>query len=102
MLGDLKGERLDDGILARVSAPAVPVDGRARPAGHGAARRCPRYMTAGAAGMDLLADLDAALALAPGERALVPTGIAIALPAGLRGAGAAAQRARAARTASRC
>ena len=42
----------------------------------------PRYMTAGAAGMDLLADLDGDLVLQPGERGLVPTGLAIALPAG--------------------
>lgn len=40
----------------------------------------PRYATAGAAGMDLPACLDEPLTLAPGQRALVPTGIAIALP----------------------
>jgi dUTP pyrophosphatase len=45
----------------------------------------PRYMSEGAAGMDLLADVDADLVLAPGERGLVPTGIAIALPAGFEG-----------------
>jgi dUTP pyrophosphatase len=38
----------------------------------------PSYATAGAAGMDLRSS--AALTLKPGERALVPTGIAIALP----------------------
>ena len=38
----------------------------------------------------------ASCVLAPGERALVPTGFAIELPRGLRGAGAPAQRARAA------
>lgn len=42
----------------------------------------PRYMTAHAAGMDLLADIPADLVLSPGERVLVPTGIAIALPDG--------------------
>ena len=42
----------------------------------------PAYMTEGAAGMDLCADLDGAIELAPLERALVPTGIAIALPIG--------------------
>lgn len=44
----------------------------------------PRYETEGAAGMDLLAALDEAepLTLAPGARALVPTGLAIALPTG--------------------
>ena len=40
----------------------------------------PRYATAGAAGMDLTACLDEPLTLSPGQRALVPTGIAIALP----------------------
>ena len=41
----------------------------------------PRYATAGAAGMDLSACLmEETLVLEPGQRALVPTGIAIALP----------------------
>jgi dUTP diphosphatase len=42
----------------------------------------PAYMTDGAAGMDLCADLDADLTLAPLHRALIDTGIAIALPTG--------------------
>ena len=42
----------------------------------------PQYMTPGAAGLDLLADLNEPLELAPGMRALVPTGIAVELPAG--------------------
>lgn len=42
----------------------------------------PEYMTEGAAGMDLYADIDGTLELAPMARALIPTGIAIALPAG--------------------
>lgn len=42
----------------------------------------PRYMTPHAAGMDLFAALEEDLVLACGERALVPTGIAIALPEG--------------------
>lgn len=40
----------------------------------------PRYASAGAAAMDLHACLDAAVTLQPGERTLIPTGIAIALP----------------------
>jgi len=40
----------------------------------------PRYMSEHAAGLDLAADLDDVLELAPGARALVPTGIAVALP----------------------
>ncbi len=39
-------------------------------------------MSPDASGLDLLADIDRELGLRPGERALVPTGIAIALPAG--------------------
>ncbi|MEM6681745.1 MAG: dUTP diphosphatase [Pseudomonadota bacterium] len=43
----------------------------------------PRYETAGSAGMDLRAAIDADVVLRPGQRTLVPTGIALALPAGL-------------------
>ena len=42
----------------------------------------PRYMTAGAAGVDLYAAVEQDLAIAPGGWALIPTGIAIALPEG--------------------
>lgn len=42
----------------------------------------PAYATSGSAGMDLHAALEMPLVLSPGERALVPTGISIALPAG--------------------
>ncbi|MGE0231527.1 MAG: dUTP diphosphatase [Flavobacteriaceae bacterium] len=42
----------------------------------------PAYESAGAAGMDLRAAIDAPLTLRPGERTLLPTGVAIALPAG--------------------
>jgi len=47
----------------------------------------PAYQTEHAAGLDLLAAVgeQAPLTLAPGERALVPTGLAIALPAGFEG-----------------
>jgi dUTP pyrophosphatase len=49
---------------------------------HGADLPLPSYATEGAAGMDLLAAVAAPLTLAPGERRLVPTGLAIALPPG--------------------
>ena len=49
---------------------------------HGAGLPLPRWQTDGAAGADLHAAVDVPLVLAPGERALVPTGIALALPAG--------------------
>jgi dUTP pyrophosphatase len=45
----------------------------------------PQYMTEGAAGLDLAAALDAPLTIAPGERALVPTGLAMAIPPGFEG-----------------
>lgn len=40
----------------------------------------PHFATAGAAAMDLCACIDAPITLAPSQRALLPTGIAIALP----------------------
>ena len=49
---------------------------------HGEDLPLPAYATSGSAGMDLLAAVGEALELAPGERALVPTGLAIALPQG--------------------
>jgi dUTP pyrophosphatase len=42
----------------------------------------PAYMTEGSAGVDLSADIGSELVLAPMARALIPTGIAIALPPG--------------------
>jgi dUTP pyrophosphatase len=42
----------------------------------------PVYMTEGSAGMDLCADVESELRLAPLQRALIPTGVAIALPPG--------------------
>jgi dUTP pyrophosphatase len=51
---------------------------------HGADLPLPEYQSAQAAGLDLFAAVpaDAPLLIAPGGRANVPTGIAIALPAG--------------------
>jgi dUTP pyrophosphatase len=43
----------------------------------------PSYATAGSAGLDLRADLP--VRLAPGERALVPTGLCLAIPDGFEG-----------------
>jgi dUTP pyrophosphatase len=42
----------------------------------------PSYQTEGAAGMDLLAAIEAPVTLAPLERALVSTGLVLALPQG--------------------
>lgn len=54
---------------------------------HGRGLEGPRQQTAGAAGLDLLAALPPSgdLVLAPGARAAVPTGIAIAIPLGYEG-----------------
>ena len=51
---------------------------------HGADLPLPAYQTADAAGLDLLAAVpaDAPVTLAPGARALIPTGLALALPPG--------------------
>ena len=49
---------------------------------HGKDLPLPAYQSELAAGMDLLAAVAEPVTLAPGKRALVPTGIAIALPPG--------------------
>ena len=49
---------------------------------HGQDLPLPSYATADSAGMDLLAAVSEEVTLAPGERKLIPTGLAIALPAG--------------------
>lgn len=49
---------------------------------HGEGLDLPSYETAGAAGMDLRAAVGEPVTLASGERLLVPTGLAIELPAG--------------------
>lgn len=54
---------------------------------HGADLPLPAYQSALAAGLDLLAAVaaDAPVAIAPGGRAMIPTGVAIALPPGSEG-----------------
>lgn len=49
---------------------------------HGRDLPLPAYQSILAAGLDLLAAVDGTITLAPGARALVPTGLAMALPAG--------------------
>ena len=49
---------------------------------HGADLPLPAYATADSAGMDLLAAVEDDVTLYPGERRLIPTGLAIALPPG--------------------
>ncbi len=54
---------------------------------HGADLPLPQYQSELAAGLDLLAAVaaDAPVEIAPGKRAMIPTGIAIALPRGTEG-----------------
>ncbi|MGE0256386.1 MAG: dUTP diphosphatase [Alphaproteobacteria bacterium] len=52
---------------------------------HAADLPLPAYATDAAAGMDLLAAVAAPQSIAPGARALVPTGLTIALPEGYEG-----------------
>jgi dUTP pyrophosphatase len=54
---------------------------------HGADLPLPQYQSADAAGLDLFAAVPAesAVVIPPGGRALIPTGIAIALPQGYEG-----------------
>lgn len=53
---------------------------------HAADLPLPAYQSAGAAGLDLLAAVGAdGLAIAPGTSAMVPTGIAVAIPQGFEG-----------------
>ncbi len=57
-------------LFRRVGPVAVPI---------------PSYQTAGASGLDLAAAIDQPVVLAPGERALVPTGLAVSIPDGFEG-----------------
>jgi dUTP diphosphatase len=53
---------------------------------HGQGLPAPSYQTENAAGLDLAAAVESAgILIAPGKRALIPTGIAIELPAGYEG-----------------
>lgn len=45
----------------------------------------PNYMTEHAAGMDLCTVIETPIVLAPGERTLLPTGLAMEIPAGFEG-----------------
>ena len=52
---------------------------------HGEGLELPSYATSGSAGCDLRAAVEGPLVLLPGSRALVPTGIAVAIPPGHEG-----------------
>jgi dUTP pyrophosphatase len=59
---------------------SIPIRVRRLP--HGDGLELPAYASQGAAGMDLLAAIAEPVTLAPNARALIPTGLAIALPPG--------------------
>ncbi len=65
--------------MSLVGAPRVQVQ-RLRPDAI-----LPRYMTEGAAGMDLCAAIDGAVTVMPGERVAISTGLALAIPVGFEG-----------------
>jgi dUTP pyrophosphatase len=52
---------------------------------HGEGLELPSYATPGSAGCDLRAAIAETLTLLPGGRALLPTGIAVAIPSGFEG-----------------
>ena len=72
-IADIDLPETDAPSSVRISVQRLP---------HNADLPLPAYETEQSAGMDLAAAIDEALTLAPGQRALVPTGLAIALPAG--------------------
>lgn len=68
-----------------MTAATVPVTVPVTRLPHGRDLPLPAYATADAAGLDLLAAVADPVVLAPGARALVPTGLALALPPGWEG-----------------
>jgi dUTP pyrophosphatase len=59
---------------------SIPIQIRRLP--HADGLPLPSYATVGAAGMDLAAAIQETVTIQPGERRLIPTGLAIALPIG--------------------
>ena len=49
---------------------------------HGVGLPLPKYSTKQSSGMDLVAAIDTSVEIAPKERKLIPTGVAVALPTG--------------------
>ena len=96
--GEIRGEA----GASRLTSPAAPAKHRAMSGPsetvvgpvvgivrltHAAGLALPAYASPGAAGMDLRAALpdDAPLTLAPGARAMVPTGLVLEIPEGFEG-----------------
>jgi len=68
-----------------VSGPRVKIQVKRLREDSGEPIPLPRYMTEHSAGMDLFADVESEVVLQPGERRLIPTGIALAIPPGYEG-----------------
>ncbi len=62
-----------------MTQPSVPI----KRLPHGMDLPLPTYATEGSAGLDLMAAIDSDIHLQPGERKLIPSGIAISLPPGV-------------------
>ena len=65
--------------------PCVTVNVRVRRLAHAEGITLPAYATDGAAGADLCAAVDAKMIIEPGDRAAVPTGLVLEIPAGYEG-----------------
>lgn len=65
-----------------MSRPDAPLTVRVRRAAHARDLPLPSRASAGSAGWDLRAAVEAPMALAPGARAAVPTGLHLAIPPG--------------------
>jgi dUTP pyrophosphatase len=63
----------------------MKVEVRIRRLTHAEGLPLPVYATGGAAGADVCAAVDAAIAIAPGERQAVPTGLVLEIPDGFEG-----------------
>jgi dUTP pyrophosphatase len=68
-----------------VSAGGGPVRVAVKRLPHAAGLPLPSYATDGSAGLDLRAAVEAPLTIAPGGRAVVPTGFVLAIPPGYEG-----------------
>jgi len=66
--------------MSDIEIDAIQVE--LKPLENAVGMQLPSYATKQSAGMDLTAALEDALELGPGDRALIPTGLSIALPAG--------------------
>lgn len=79
--------RMAKGEGVRVAAAVGTVEVRVVVLDHGRGLPLPAYQSDGAAGLDLVAALGAreTIEIAPGARALIPTGLSLELPTGYEG-----------------